>query len=185
MIVLSIYAETETDRTADALGRDRWGYWPGMSDLALYHVNHGTWVIGEERAQREKYALFVVAPEDYTVRLAVEIDRIEKVVVREADSRQDDKRVIHGRILEPGHPVYDTYVGKPSPLGPRRNPVGYLDSALDEELCRCGCGEALAGGGFIRGHEQTALHERVKQIGTVAEFIDWFDALRTPFEARR
>lgn len=86
------------------------------------------------------------------------------------------------KILVPGHPVHDAYVGKPSPLGARRNPVGYFDTPLDDtQPCECGCGESVKGMPFLRGHEQTALHQRVKQIGTVAEFIQWFDALHAPF----
>jgi hypothetical protein len=27
----------------------------------------------------------------------------------------------------------------------------------------------------VTGHDQRALHNRVRQIGSVAEFIDWFD----------
>jgi hypothetical protein len=30
----------------------------------------------------------------------------------------------------------------------------------------------------VRGHEQTALHQRVAQIGTIPEFLRWFDAVR-------
>lgn len=33
-------------------------------------------------------------------------------------------------------------------------------------------------GEFVRGHEQTALHQRVAQIGTIPEFLRWFDAVR-------
>jgi hypothetical protein len=30
-------------------------------------------------------------------------------------------------------------------------------------------------GPFVSGHDQRALHERVAKIGTVAEFLRWFD----------
>ena len=33
----------------------------------------------------------------------------------------------------------------------------------------------LVGLRFVSGHDQRALHERVAKIGTVAEFLSWFD----------
>ncbi|MGH4017634.1 MAG: hypothetical protein ACRDSL_27675 [Pseudonocardiaceae bacterium] len=33
-------------------------------------------------------------------------------------------------------------------------------------------------GAFVRDHEQTALHQRVAQIGTIPEFLRWFDAMQ-------
>jgi len=33
-------------------------------------------------------------------------------------------------------------------------------------------------GDFAIGHDQKALHARVAQIGTVAQFLDWFDVVR-------
>lgn len=58
--------------------------------------------------------------------------------------------------------------------------MGYFESPFDTQQCRCGCGKPVVGGGFVRGHEQTALHDRVRQVGTITEFIDWFDALSAP-----
>lgn len=42
-------------------------------------------------------------------------------------------------------------------------------------MCHCGCGEPVATGWFLIGHDQKALHARVAKVGTVREFIDWFD----------
>jgi hypothetical protein len=36
----------------------------------------------------------------------------------------------------------------------------------------------VTGKDFITGHDQTAPHNRVRQVGTVAEFLDWFDIVR-------
>jgi hypothetical protein len=36
----------------------------------------------------------------------------------------------------------------------------------------------VTGADFLTGHDQTALHDRVRQIGTVAEFLDWLDVVR-------
>jgi hypothetical protein len=35
---------------------------------------------------------------------------------------------------------------------------------------------------LARGHEQSALHQRVAQIGTIPEFLRWFDAVRAGTE---
>lgn len=58
-----------------------------------------------------------------------------------------------------------------------RNPVTYVRSPFDRGLpCQCGCGEfAARSKPFVQGHDQTALHDRVRRIGTVADFLRWFD----------
>ena len=105
------------------------------------------------------------------VRQAIEIDNIEPV--------HTGRSVINGKILSSGHAVYDKYVGKESPVQGMRNPVTYFDDEdVDGRPCRCGCGASLVGRDFLQGHDQTALHARVKQIGTVAEVLDWFDIVR-------
>lgn len=47
--------------------------------------------------------------------------------------------------------------------------------------CRCGCG-ILTRSVYTVGHDQKILHQRIALIGSVADFIDWFDAL--PAEAK-
>ncbi|MCR6482800.1 hypothetical protein M8542_08220 [Amycolatopsis sp. OK19-0408] len=175
MIFITLSAEQARDPETEALGRDHVGYREGMTPAEMYHANHGTWVIGRNR-RHERYVLFAFRGE---VKLAVEIQRIETIIVRSEGDTRDDRCVIHGRILEPGHRVHDAYVGRPSPLGAGRNPVRYFDSPLDEtHACRCGCGQQVAGADFLIGHDHTALHDRVRQIGTVADFLDWFDIVR-------
>ena len=175
MIHITLSAEQERDPATEPLGRDRVGFSETMSPGALYDANHGTWVIGRNR-YNERFALFT---HKGIVRQAVEIQRIEKLVIREATDTRDDRSVIHGTVLEEVHPVYDHYVGQPSPLEPARNPVRYFRSPLDEaHPCRCGCGDTVTGADFLAGHDQTALHDRVRQIGTVADFLDWFDLVR-------
>ncbi len=105
------------------------------------------------------------------LRQAIEIDDIEPV--------DTGRSVVNGKILRSGHPVYDKYVGNESPIQGLRNPVTYIDDdGVDGRACKCGCGDHVAGRDFLPGHDQTALHARVKQIGTVAEFLDWFDIVR-------
>jgi hypothetical protein len=57
-----------------------------------------------------------------------------------------------------------------------------FDSTVGGWPCSCGCGEEIFVGEFVRGHEQTALHQRVTQIGTIPEFLRWFDAVRAGAE---
>jgi hypothetical protein len=56
--------------------------------------------------------------------------------------------------------------------------VSYLDVTVGGWPCGCGCGAEIYVGEFVRGHEQTALHQRVARIGTIPEFIRWFDTLQ-------
>jgi len=179
MLHITLGPERTIDPATDELGRDRVGYTDTMSEAALYDANHGCWVLGE-RVQRERYVLFTFQG---IVRQAVEIDHIESVV-SPRDGRER-RSVIHGKVLRPGHPVYDTYVGKPSPVQGVRNPVTYHTPDIGHP-CQCGCGETVTGKTFITGHDQTALHDRVRQIGTISEFLEWFDIVRgAPPSARR
>lgn len=160
----------------DDLHRDRVGFSASMSPLALYDANHGCWRLGA-RAHAQRYYL---ATYEGVVRQAVEIERIEP------SAPASQRSVIHGTVLAAGHPVYDKYVGHTSPVQGVRNPITYFDD--DFEVgghCRCGCGSTVVNRDFLPGHDQTALHARVKEIGTVAEFLDWFDVVRAPRKAKR
>ena len=168
MIVITIRAEHSLS-APDELGRTRAGYRPGMSDEELYEAARGCWVLGPQ-ADREHYALVVY---DGIVRQAIEIDRLVNTT--------GGRRAIEGSVVELGHAVYETYVGKKSPVPPQRNPIRYFDSPVGHKRCRCGCGEVVPSGDFVVGHDQKALHERIKKVGTVAQFLDWFDNLAAPF----
>ena len=175
MLHITLGPERMVDPETDGLHRDRVGFSETMSELALYDANHGCWVLGP-RAEKQR---FMIVTFGGIVRQAIEIDRIEKVIHRADSDTRDDRSVIHGDILRAGHPVYDEYVGKPSPVQGVRNPVTYFDSPFDRNgPCGCGCGETVAGKDFLPGHDQTALHARVKQIGTVSDFLRWFDIVR-------
>lgn len=95
------------------------------------------------------------------------------------DLAHQSNPAIEGRFLTAGDTVYDVYVGRPTPVASARNPITYFDSSHDTRLCGCGCGEPVAGGWFLAGHDQKALHARVAKIGTVREFLDWFDRTYT------
>ena len=106
--------------------------------------------------------------------------RIDKII--DAPGKPG-RKIIEGGPLPEDHAVYQAYVGQPTPHSARvRNPVTYFDSTVGGWLCGCGCGEEIFAGEFVRGHEQTALHQRVAQIGTIPEFLRWFDAVRAGAE---
>lgn len=155
----------------DQLGRDHVGWDSNMDDTALFRANRGCWVLGE-RADREQYALLSAQG---IVRQAIQIDDLGSVA--------GGRRAIEGRFLEAGHPVHDAYVGKPQPVAAARNPVTYFDSPHAARTCGCGCGAPVTLGWFLTGHDQKALHDRVAKIGTVHQFIEWFD--RTYAEEER
>lgn len=168
MLHITLGTERQIDPREDDLRRTTVGYSQRMNDYELYEANHGCWKLGT-RAQGERYYL---ASFDGVVRQAVEIDRIER------SSPTSGRSVIHGRILKSGHSVYDKWVGKRSPVAGVRNPITYFEDEADERACLCSCGGTSLGRDFLPGHDQTALHDRVRQIGTVAEFLEWFDIVR-------
>ena len=68
------------------------------------------------------------------------------------------------------------YVGKAFNAPTSRNPISYgPDDADLAMLCMCGCGERIYAGYFLPGHDQRAIHARIARIGSVAQFITWFD----------
>ncbi|MGH9127726.1 MAG: hypothetical protein ACRDY2_01885 [Acidimicrobiales bacterium] len=71
-------------------------------------------------------------------------------------------------------------MGTQAPVGRVRNPITYVDTALDRRACACGCGVVVVARDFLPGHDQRAIHERISQLGSVIEFLRWFD---TTFEA--
>ena len=174
MIHITLGPEKSVDPAKDALGRDRIGFSETMSPLALYDANHGTWVLGP-RALKEQYALVTFQG---IVRQAIEIEDIERVTGVEPGDRQEGRSVIQGRVLSSGHPVHDEYVDKESPVQGVRNPVTYFEAPEEGRPCLCRCGAMVQGRDFLPGHDQTALHARVKQIGSVADFLKWFDTVR-------
>jgi hypothetical protein len=146
----------------DALGRSFVGYSPTMTDEEMHEANRGCWVLGQ-RADRENYALFSYQG------MVVQAMEIREIVPAGA------RRALVGPILGPGHPVHDEYVGNPSPAQ-HRNPVHYFDAPEDRRGCSCGCGEQIQKGDFAPGHDQRAIHARIAKVGTVRDFLAWFDA---------
>jgi len=148
----------------DALRRSYVGFAEELTEEELYEANRGCWVLGA-RADREQFAIINYKG---VIRQAIEIKQIVPA---------GNRRAIEGRILSAGHPVYDAYVGKPSPVGTVRNPITYFESEFAARVCGCGCGAEVNLGYFLPGHDQKALHDRVAKIGTVHDFLLWFDEI--------
>lgn len=165
MLHITLGDRRSIDSASDELGRDHVGYAPDMSEADMYTANRGCWVLGE-RADSERYVLF---SHQGIVRMAVAIDHIE--------ATSSKRRAIVGQVLQPGDRVHDIYVGGPAPVHGVRNPVTYVDDPrFDRKACACGCGEEITRGDWVPGHDQRALHQRIAQVGSVKQFIDWFDA---------
>lgn len=161
MLVVQLHPAEQKDPAKDELGRNVIGYDSTMSPQVLYQAARGCWKLDSERAGREEQLLIVA--EGY-VRGAIEIKRLVPYGNRHA---------IEGRMLQAGDSVYDTFVGKPSPLPSNRNPVRYYNPI---KKCACGCG-GDTDKDFLPGHDQRAIHTRISsQFRSVADFIRWFDA---------
>ena len=162
MLHITLSKAFDVDPRVDELGRVRVGFDPNMTEAELHEANRGCWVLGK-RADRERFAVF---SHHRTVVQAMEITGILNLGRR---------RALEGRVLHQGDPVYDEFVGGPSPVS-ARNPVGYFDHPVGRNVCGCGCGAGIPGSGlFVAGHDQRAIHERIAKIGTVRDFIEWFD----------
>lgn len=169
MLHITLTARTLQDDGNDPLQREFYGWGEHESIERNWANNRGYWVLGA-RAERESYLLFSHCG---VVVMAAEIGGIVDA------AGKPGRKIIEGAPLREGHPVHDAYVGQPSPARARgaRNPITYIESQVGGWYCRCGCGTEIFSGEFVRGHDQTALHQRVAKIGTITEFLRWFDAV--------
>jgi hypothetical protein len=154
------------------LPRQHAGWDPTMSEKEVYDAARGWWRLNQ-RAEQERYAVVVAGGQSV-------------MAIRIAEWRQEgDRRAFAGDILQPGDPVHDKFVGKPDPAeSTSRFPVLYLADPVDMATCRCGCGSTVARGEWVQGHDQRAIHDRIRADfgGSVSKFIDWYDA-NGPFTA--
>lgn len=150
------------------LPRQHAGWDPTLTDDQVCEAARGWWRLNQ-RAEQERHAIVVAGDK---VVLAIRISEW-------APQRDDQRRAFAGTILKRGDPVYDKFVGKPDPAtSTSRFPVLYLADELDQATCRCGCGEIVARGEWVQGHDQRAIHRRIREDfnGSVSAFIDWYDA---------
>ena len=148
------------------LPRQHGGWDPTMTEQQVYDAARGWWRLSR-RAEQERYAIVVAQG---VCRMAIEINEWRQ---------QGNRRAFAGRILQPGNPVHDRFVGEPDPAkSTSRNPVHYLTDPVDQAICRCGCGETIERGEWVMGHDQRAIHQRIRTDfdGSVSRFIDWYDA---------
>ncbi len=169
MLHITLADMAPTHDPTDPLKRDFSGWDLRRSTMENWDNNRAYWVLGA-RAERESYVLF---SHRGTVVMAAQIDGIVDA------SGKPGRKIMEGTPLSRGHPVHDAYVAKSAPERARgaRNPITYIDSNVGGWRCGCGCGAEIFAGEFVRGHEQTALHQRVAKIGTIPEFLRWFDAV--------
>lgn len=170
MIHITLRKTSLTNDPTDPLRREYSGWDETASIEDNWKMNHGYFSIGE-RGDRQQYVAFSYDGE------VVMVGRIDRIVPARG---KPGKRIIEGAPLGPGEPIWDAFVGKPTPekaVGVR-NPITYVEEGQAfGRQCRCGCGEVVFESDFVRGHDQTALHQRVARIGTIREFLDWFDAI--------
>lgn len=171
MIQITLGKRRLINQSQDALGRSQIGWTEGLSDQQFFDIARGTWAMPGERVERERFA---VVSGSGIIRGAMEIDRVIDT--------PDGRRAFEGRLLGPGHPVYDHYIGQPAPKGIQQNPITFFKSPLDNRKCNCGCGKPIDRGDFLPGHDQRAIHERIGRVGTVMDFITWFDDTWKPDE---
>ncbi|MFF1649872.1 hypothetical protein [Streptomyces sp. NPDC058240] len=174
MIQITLGKKQLRDPNGDPLGRSQIGWTDGLSGRQLFEIARGVWVMPGDRVERERFA---VVSGGGIIRQAIEIDRVVDV--------PGGRRAFEGRFLGPGHPVHDLYVGQPAPKGSQQNPITYFNSPLDDRECNCGCGKPISRGDFLPGHDQRAIHERIARVGTVMDFITWFDQTWNPDQHQR
>ncbi len=60
--------------------------------------------------------------------------------------------------------------------------MGSRNLTFGNRVCGCSCGTPINRGDFLPGHDQRAIHERIAKVGTVKDFITWFDNAWTSAE---
>lgn len=163
MIQITLGRKKLTDPRTEWLQRSQIGWEEGLPEQQLFDIARGVWALGK-KAWHERYAVVSGAG---TVRQAIEIHQVLP--------DNYGRYFFEGRILQPGDPVSDLYVGKDAPNGSQQNPITYFKSPFDCRVCACNCGTPINRGDFLPGHDQRAIHERIAQVGTVKDFITWFD----------
>jgi hypothetical protein len=153
MLHITLTTKTPTDDPTDPLDRTFYGWGEHDTTEENWRNNCGYWVLGA-RANRESYVLFSHNAQHNVVMAA----KIQSIVDA---AGKPGRKIIKGEPLPDDHPVYQAYVGKPTPESARvRNPVTYFDSTVGGWLCGCGCGDEIFAGEFLR----------------------WFDAVRAGAE---
>ncbi|MGI5281599.1 hypothetical protein [Streptomyces rochei] len=164
MIQITLGRRRSIDPSEDAFARSQIGWTEGALRPAAPRHRPGNLVMPGERVERERFA---VVSGDVIIRQAMEIDRIVDT--------PDGRRAFEGRILGPGHPVYDRYVGRPAPNGAQQNPITYFKSPLDNRKCNCGCGKPIERGDFLPDTTSGPSTSASPASAPWMDFLTWFD----------
>jgi hypothetical protein len=154
----------------DPLGRDHTGWFPRMTEQEIWEAGRGLWRMNQNIAGREHFAV-IVTPEGLVGAMA----GIRSITAH------GDRKALDGQVLDPGHPLRETYLGHPDPLAnnsQNRITYGVLpeEAALRDLTCACGCG-APTTAEFVSGHDVRAIRARVHRhfAGSTADFLAWLD----------
>lgn len=155
------------DAQLDPMSRDWVGFEPGMSAKEIFEQNRGVWYLGK-RASTEQVVTFSFQG---AVIAVAEISGVENV---RSSGAERPKQAVIGKALEAGNPLHDRLIG--SVVNSFRNPVTYERAGGNRVACACGCGTEISSRrAFVAGHDQKAIHERIKaQWGNTLGFVDWF-----------
>lgn len=173
MLHIMLTKKAPQNDPTDPLSRAYFGWDDAASIKENWDNNRGYYALGA-RADRERYVLFSLRSSGRVV-MAGRIDDIIDA------AGKPGRRIIVGEPLPADHPVWKAYVGNGTPEHSLvRNPVTYPPLTVEGSgrPCGCGCGQEVFTGDFVRGHDQTALHQRVAQIGSITEFLTWFDGMQ-------
>ena len=141
MLHITLTTKAPQNDPADPLGRTFYGWGQQDTIEENWQRNRGYWALGA-RAHRESYVLFS-HNERHEVVMAARIDTIIDA------PGKPGRKIIEGEPLPEDHPVYQAYVGQPTPPSARvRNPVTYFDLTVGGWPCGCGCGEEIFVGEF-------------------------------------
>ncbi|MDV6278783.1 hypothetical protein R3Q06_36060 [Rhodococcus erythropolis] len=172
-LVAKYFLGPGTRAGSDPAGWNRtWaGYDPDADDEVNFEHNRGLWTLAPWHGSRERIATMSVG---HVVRIVADIDGIEGVTLPGGSV----KHALVGRVLRPGDPDHDRFVGTVVPA--YRNPVHYLPGS--DAMCLCGCGIVLSSARrWVPGHDQRALHKRVRERwGTIEHFVSWYDTQPHP-----
>ena len=133
-----------------------------MAPEEVYERNRGCWHLGA-RADKEQFAVFSYKGEGV---LAMEIRGLVE------DPKRPGRRILEGEIL--GRVIRCTtggWVRRPrrteTPCG-TSTPSSTRRSA-GADVARLSCTT------ISPGHDQRAIHDRIAKLGSVKDFLDWFD----------
>src|SRR6266536_5249957 len=155
--------------SGDPLGRAYLGCFPRMTEAEAWQAGRGVWKMNRTRAITERFALITG------------MGKVLAIAEIEGVTQHQDRIALEGHLLTAGHPIYDTYIGKPDPLANKsQNSITYGDLPEEAQFrnrpCACGC-EQITDRDFAPGHEFKAIQARIREHfgGSALTLIRWID----------